>query len=85
MKRVQYLWYFLNEGFKFQQYVCKRCHNLPMMSMSHFNICFLNIKGVNSCCIINGIGKSEATNLMQNIDLTEKSKALQKPRAILKQ
>ena len=55
-----------------------------MMSMNHFNIYFLNIKGVNYCYIINGIGKSEAINLMQNIDLTEKNKALQKSRAILK-
>ena len=82
---MQYLWYFLNEGFKFRPYVCNRCLNLLMMSINHCNIYFLNIKSFNYCCIINGIGKSEAINLMQNTDFTEKNKALQKSRAILKQ
>ena len=26
-------WCFLNKGFKFQPYVCNRCHDLLMMSM----------------------------------------------------
>ena len=34
----------------------------------------LKIKNADYCCIINGISKSKAINLMQNIDLTEKSK-----------
>ena len=36
------------------------------------NIYILNIKYVNYHCIISGISKSEATKLLQNIDLTEK-------------
>ena len=39
-------------------------------------IAFLNIKSVDYRCIIRGISKSEAINLMQNIDLTEKSGTL---------
>ena len=38
----------------------------------------LKIKNTDYCCIITGISKSEAINLMQNIDLTEKSKTLYK-------
>ena len=34
----------------------------------------LNIKGADYRCIISGISKSEAINLMQNIDLTKKAK-----------
>ena len=44
--------------------------------MNLSNIAILNIKGSNYCCIINGISKDEAINLMQNADLTEKTGTL---------
>ena len=47
-----------------------------MMSMSVSDIAILNIKFADYCCIISGISKSEIINLMQNIDLTEKSGTL---------
>ena len=39
--------YFLNKGFKFQPYVCNRCHDLLMMSMNLSDIYILNIKNTN--------------------------------------
>ena len=33
----------------------------------------LNINGVNYCCVINGITKSEAINLLENANLNEKN------------
>ena len=30
---ICHYWHYLNKGFKFQPYVCKRCHDLLMMSM----------------------------------------------------
>ena len=47
-----------------------------MMSINLRNIAILNIKCADYCCISSGISKSEAINLMQNIDLTEKSGTL---------
>ena len=44
-----------------------------MMSMNPHNIAILNIKGADYRCIISGIGKPEAINLMQNADLTKKA------------
>ena len=44
--------------------------------MNLSNIVILNIKGANYCCIISGISKNEAINLMQNIDLTDESETL---------
>ena len=41
--------------------------------MNLSDIAILNIKGSNYCCTISGISKSEAINLMQSTDLTEKS------------
>ena len=70
---ICYFWYFLNKGFQFQLDVCNRCHDLLMMSMNLSNIAILNIKGADYRCIISGIIKSEAINLMQNINLTKKA------------
>ena len=69
-------WYFLDKGFMFQSYVCNKYHDLLIMSMNLSNIAILNIKTAHYCCVISGISKSEAINLMQNISLTEKSRAL---------
>ena len=60
-------WYFLNKGFKFQKYVCNRCHDLLMTSMNLSNIAILKIKNADYCCIISGINKSEAIELLQSI------------------
>ena len=46
------------------------------MPMNLSDICILNIKGSDYCCIVRLIGKNEAINLMQNVDLTEKSRTL---------
>ena len=73
---IFHYWYFLNYCFKFQPNVCNRCHNLLMMSINLSDIAILNIKGSDYCCIISLISKNEATNLLQNADLTEKSGAL---------
>ena len=69
-------WYFLNKSFMFQPDVCNRCHDLLMMSMSLSDIAILNIKSADYSCIVNRISKNEAINLMQNADLTEKSRTL---------
>ena len=73
---ICHYWYFLNKGFKFQPNVCNRCHDVLLMTMNLSDITSLNIKSSNDCCIISGISKNEAINLMQNADLTEKSGTL---------
>ena len=55
-----------------------RCHDLLMVSINVSDIVFLEIKTAGYCCIVSGISRSEAIKLLQNIDLTEKSGALQK-------
>ena len=47
-----------------------------MISMNFSDIAILNIQSADYCCIISGITKSEAINLMKNIDLNEKSGTL---------
>ena len=55
---ICHYWYFLNKGFKFQQNVCNKCHDLLMTSMNRSDIAILNIKSSNYCCIISGISKN---------------------------
>ena len=73
---ICHYWYFSNTRFKFQLYICNRCYDLLMMSMNLSDIAILNIKNTDCCCIISRISKSEAINLMQNVDLTEKTRTL---------
>ena len=44
--------------------------------MNLSGIAILNIKGSGYRCIIGGISKNEAINLMQHADLTKKSRTL---------
>ena len=55
---ICHYWYFLDKASKFQTNVCK--------------IAIPNIHGADYRCIISGISKCEAMDLMQNIDLTKK-------------
>ena len=69
---IFYYWHFLNEWFKFQPYVCNRCHDLLMMSINLSNIAILKIKNADYRCIITGISESEAIRFFENINFTEK-------------
>ena len=73
---IYHYWYFLNYSFKFEPNVCNRCHDLLIMSVNLRDIAILNITDSDYCCIISLISKNEAINLMQNADLTEKSRVL---------
>ena len=58
-------------------HVCNR-NDLLVMSLNLSDIAILNIKGSDDCCIISLISKNEAIKLIQNADLTEKSKTKRK-------
>ena len=44
--------------------------------MNLSNIAILSIQSVDYCCIINRVTKNEAKHLLQNVDMTEKSRTL---------
>ena len=54
-----------------------------MMSTNLSNIAILNINGTDYNCIISIISKSEAINLMENIDFTENVKYFMKKKLLL--
>ena len=47
-------WYFKDVGFKFEPYVCNKCHDMLMTACKLKNIAILNIKGVDFRCIFVG-------------------------------
>ena len=48
-------WYFKDVGFKFEPHVCNKCHDILMTAYELKNIAILNVKGVDSRCILWGI------------------------------
>ena len=73
---ISHYWHFLNYTFKFQPNFCNIFQDFLMISMNLSGFSFSNIEGSACCCIIILIRKNEAINLMQNADLTKKSKTL---------
>ena len=71
---ICHYWYILDKEFKFQPDICKECHDVLICLWTFCDIFILNIYGADYPCIISEFSKSEAINLMQNIDLTEKAK-----------
>ena len=50
---------FKDIGFKFEEHVCKKCHNLLTIAYSLKDIAILNAKGATFRCILIGISKHE--------------------------
>ena len=73
---ISHYWHFLNKGFKCKPNVGHRCHDFSMVPMNLSNFAISNFKSADNGYIISGISKNGTINLMQNIDLAEKSGAL---------
>ena len=59
-------WYFKDIGFKFEEHVCNRCHDLLTMAYSLKNIAILSAKGATFRCILMGISKNEGLKRLNN-------------------
>ena len=60
-------WYFKDSGFKFEEHVCNRCHDLLTMAYSLKNIAILSAKGATFRCILMGISKNEGLKRLNNL------------------
>ena len=58
-------YWFFNHGFKFEDYLCNRCHHLTILNVNVIEIHIITVKNVDSHCIIHNISKSEAINLLE--------------------
>ena len=59
-------WFFKDIGFKFEEHVCNKCHDLLTMAYSLKNISILNAKGATFRCILMGISKNEGLRKLNN-------------------
>ena len=59
-------WFFKDVGFKFEEHVCNRSHDLLTMAHSLKNIAILNAKGAIFRCLLIGINKNEALKKLNN-------------------
>ena len=52
-------WLFKDVGFKFEEHVCNKCHDLLTMAYSLKNIAILSAKGLTFRYLLMGISKNE--------------------------
>ena len=63
---VCHYWFFKDIGFKFEEHVCNKCHDLLTMAYSLKNIAILSAKVVTFRCILTGISKNEGLKRLNN-------------------
>ena len=59
-------WFFKDIGFKFEEHVCNKCHDLLTIAYSLKDIAILNAKGATFRCILIGISKNEGLKRLNN-------------------
>ena len=59
-------WFFTHVGFKFEENVCNKCHDLLTMASSLKNIAILSAKGATFRCILMGFTKNEGLKGLNN-------------------
>ena len=57
---------FKNIGFKFQEHVCNKCHDLLKIAYYLKDVAMLNAKGNTYRCILMGISKNEGLKRLNN-------------------
>ena len=59
-------WFFKDIGFKFEEHVCNRCHDLVTMAYSLKNIAILSTKGATFRNLLMGFKENEALKNLNN-------------------
>ena len=68
---ICYYWYF-SDGFKYQPYVCNRCHGFRMVVQNINDFFILTVKNVGYRVCIANIDKKDAINVLNNSNLHDK-------------
>ena len=66
-------WYFLDKNFKYDPYLCNRCHDLMQKAMSLKNVAIVSIKGNDYRIHFWYMSKNDAVVLMANSNLNDKN------------
>ena len=70
-------WYFLSKNFHYKPYLCNGCHNLMQKSMNFNDVPIVSIRGIHYRIHFWGMSKDDASRIMNNSTLNEKSVLLQ--------
>ena len=69
---ICHYWYLKDIGFKYEPYLCNRCHDLMQKAMSFNNVAIVYVKGsayrINFWCL----SKDDAINIMNGSNLVDK-------------
>ena len=69
---ICHYWYLKDIGFKYEPYLCNRCHDLMQKAMSFNNVAIVYVKGsayrINFWCM----SKDDAINIMNGSNLVDK-------------
>ena len=63
---LSHYWFFKDTGFKFEEHVRNKCHDLLTIAYSLKDIAILNAKGATFRCILRGISKNEVLKRLNN-------------------
>ena len=58
--------FFKDVGFKFEEHVCNKCHDLLTMAHSLKDIAILSAKGNTFRCLLMGVSKNKALKRLNN-------------------
>ena len=65
---IWHYWYFKDIGYKFEQHVCNKCHDISMMVYELKNTAIVNGKGVNCRCALRNMNKNYAINMLGELN-----------------
>ena len=66
------LWYFLDQCFKYEPYLCNGRHHLIQKAMNFNDAGILSVKGSDNRIHLWHMSKDDAINIMKNSNLNEK-------------
>ena len=69
---IFHCWYFKDNIYKFEPHVCNGCRDILMMAYELKNIAILSVKGVDYRCVLWGVTKNDAINMLGNSKLHDK-------------
>ena len=69
---ICHYWYFLDRGFRYEPYLCNRCHELKQKSMNFNDVAIVSIKGSGCSSHFWYISKDNAIDIMKNSNLNKK-------------
>ena len=63
---VCHYWFFNDIEFKFEEYICNKCHDLLAMAYSLKNVSISSAKGATFRCLLMSINKDEVLKRLNN-------------------